>query len=68
MTYGRQAPWCSGYCSGWLSFRLDYGEIPGLLQPLESALHSFRRGMDVPLRNHDAAVTCNSHDSESVHS
>ena len=69
MTYGNRFPVeCSGYCSGWQSFWLDYGEIAGQLKPLESPLHCLRGWMDVPLRNHDAAVTGNPHDGESVHS
>jgi len=68
MTYDNLPGECSGYCSGWQSFRLDYGEIAGQLKSLESAFHCLRGGMDVPLRNHDAAVSCNPHDGESIHS
>jgi len=68
MTYGNLALDCSGYCSGWQSFWFDYGEIAGQLQPLESPLHCLWGWMNVPLRNHDAAVTGNPHDGESIHS
>ena len=68
MTYGYRPGVCSGYFSGWQSFWLDYGEVAGRLQSLESPLHCLRVWMGVPLRNHDAAVTGNSHDVESIHS
>jgi len=64
MTYG-----CStGDCSGWPPFRLDYGFLAGELKPLESTLHRLWRRVDIPLRDDDAAVPCDSHDRESVHS
>ena len=56
MTYGNRICECSGYCSGWQSFWLDYGEIAGQLQPLESKLHRFWCEMDIPLRHNDAAM------------
>jgi hypothetical protein len=68
MTYSSLPVECSRYCSGWQSFLLGYGEMCGQLQPLKSPLHCLRGWMDIPLRNHDAAVTGNSHDGESVHS
>jgi len=68
MTYRRCPLDCSGYCSGWQSFWLVWSEVARQLQPLESAFNCLRGWMDVPLRNHDAAVTGNSHDGESVHS
>jgi hypothetical protein len=68
MTYGNLALDCSGYGSGWQSFWLDYGEIAGQLQPLKCPLHRLWGWMNVPLRNHNAAVTGNSHDRESIHS
>ena len=37
------------------------------LQPLESALHCFRCGMNVPLRHDNATVPGDPHDGESVH-
>ncbi len=68
MTYGNHSRECSGYCSGWQSFWLDYSEIAGQLQPLESTLHCLRGWMNIPLRHYDAAVTGNSHDRKRIHS
>jgi hypothetical protein len=45
MTYGNRFRECSGYCSGWQPFWLDYGEIAGLPQLLESPLHGLA-GLD----------------------
>jgi hypothetical protein len=68
MNYGNRSRECSGYCSGWQSFWLDSGEITGQLQPLKGAFHCLRGWMNVPLRNHDAAVTSDPHDGERIHS
>jgi hypothetical protein len=68
MIYGDRYRQFSGYCSGWQSFRLNYGKIAGQLKTLKSPLHCLRGWMDIPLRDHDAAVTGNPHDGESVHS
>ena len=68
MTYGQRLRQCSEYCSGYLSFRLNFGSFARQLQPLESALDLFWRRMDIPLRCNDAAVSGNPHDGESVYS
>ena len=68
MTYGCRPCECSGKCRGWQSFRLDCGEISGQSQTLKSPLHCLRGWMDLPLRNHNAAVTGNPHDGEIVQS
>jgi hypothetical protein len=68
MTYGIHLRQCSGYCSGWQSFGLNFRPRTMQLQPLESALHCFRRGMDVPLRNDNAAMSGDPHDGKGVHS
>src|ERR1700760_798623 len=67
MTYGNHRRQCSGYCSGWQSFRLDFRPHILQLQPLEGALHCLRCGMDVPLRYDNATVPGDSHDGEGVH-
>jgi hypothetical protein len=66
MTYGHNTCEGSGQCSRWHSFWLSYGEIAGQLQPLEIPLHRLRCRVKVVLRNHDAVMTRNPHDGESV--
>jgi len=36
MTYSSRPDECSEYCSGWLPYWLDYGEIARWLKPLAS--------------------------------
>jgi hypothetical protein len=64
MTYGNRPR--EG--SGWQPFRLDYGKIAGQLERPECPPHCLRGWMDLPLRNHNAAVTGNPQDGESAHS
>jgi hypothetical protein len=68
MIYGRSPRNCSGCCSGRQSFRFNHGKISGQLQPLECPFHRLRGWMDISLRHHDAAMPCNPHDGERVHS
>jgi hypothetical protein len=63
MTYSRHPDPCSGYCSGWSSF-LGTDPLSRQLKALECALDSLRRGMNVALRNDDAAVAGYLHDGE----
>ena len=65
MTYGCLPGECSGYCSGWQSFLLDYGEIARQLKPLESQLPWLRGWMNVPLQRHEAARPGNPKDGQS---
>jgi hypothetical protein len=68
MTYSRPISECSGNCSGWPSCWLQNRDRAGELEPLEGPLHCLLCWVDVPLRNHDAAVPRDPHDGKSVHS
>ena len=68
MTYGNRSVQCSESCSGWQSFRLVFGVRAGELQPLQCPLPRLKRRVDVALRHGDAAMPCDTHDRESVHS